>query len=138
MSAHGQRWIGVLAIEGVPTEGADGRLIEPEAITWTDRPMPLPLLHRPEAGDPEFMTVCGSIDHVQRVGSELRASGHYWGPRVPDHTQQPVAVQVLIDSEHVGNERVTLRAGRLLGATLVDHALWPEVYITIGDGGADD
>lgn len=64
-----RKWAGVLAIEGQQT--GDGRIIAEGAITWVDPPLPLKVQHDGDGPD----VLIGTIDTIERVGTEIRATG---------------------------------------------------------------
>jgi hypothetical protein len=68
-------WNGVLAVEGITT--GDGREFAPDALTWRDLPVPLRWNKEDShGGAPHTVAVnVGRIDSIERVGSELRATG---------------------------------------------------------------
>lgn len=61
-------WEAVLIQEGIPT--ADGRLIEHNALTWRETPLPLNINHGNDVSD-----VVGRIDAIWRDSDTIRARG---------------------------------------------------------------
>lgn len=79
-----ERWEAVLILEGVRTE--DHRMIADNGLSWRD--LPLPLMFQPTSAhggfEPGVAHLAGSIETIERVGSEIRGSGTFdlggeWG-----------------------------------------------------------
>lgn len=68
----GQKWEGVLTIEGVPT--GDGRMFEVGAVRWEQLPVPLRWV-REDVGEHLNAVVVGRIDQVWRDGGLIMGRG---------------------------------------------------------------
>lgn len=70
------QWRGVLVIEGTPT--GDGREFAPDALTWTDPPLPLRWQKESAHGGTNDITVrVGSITRVWRDGANIMGEGTF-------------------------------------------------------------
>jgi 2'-5' RNA ligase len=67
-------WEGVLIVEGLPS--GDGRMIDKEALTWRDLPIPL-MLQTINAGGHDGAVIAGSIHEVERRGHEIIGRGYF-------------------------------------------------------------
>lgn len=72
-------WEGILTIEGI--ESGDGRMIELEALTWRELPLPLMMMTRnPEGGGGhDGAELCGTIEWMERRESEIEGLTEIWG-----------------------------------------------------------
>lgn len=65
-------WHAVLLVEGVPT--GDGRIADPDSITWRELPLPLMAIDRTTNGHDDARLV-GQITSIERIGAEIHAYG---------------------------------------------------------------
>jgi hypothetical protein len=70
------QWEGVLIVEGMLS--GDNRLIEENALSWRDLPIPLMAMFRnPDGGEGhDGAELCGAIEWVDRRGAEIWGGGH--------------------------------------------------------------
>ena len=128
-SAAWSAWTGVLAIEN--ELAADGRSIEPGALTWPMMPAPL---FRMVGNESEYV---GTIQQIRRIDGRLEASG-----RIAGYAEGEVlAVHMHIDAQGVrpndrGADPRRIHGGSIVGARLADSPNWPDAVITIGEGEA--
>lgn len=148
------RFTAVLIPEGV--ESGDGRMVQQGALTWRDLPLPLMGLDATTA-EHEQAVVIGSIDTIERVGSEIHGSGpwaagvdanrirgliragHLRGVSVDMddleyEIRMPMNEEVVEDGDELvipmGGERMVVSAGRIMGATVVPFPAFQEAFIT--------
>jgi hypothetical protein len=133
------RWIGVLAVEGAPTE--DGRLILPEAMTWDIPAEGLSLLDGPLGANPG---VVGTITSVCRYGPLVVGQG--WIEAKPSVTGIAITLdRAILDHEYPAPApdstweqlvawnpgRMTVATGVLVGAVLCVRPSWPAARLTV-------
>jgi hypothetical protein len=153
--------IPVAALENVPT--GDGRIIQPDALTWRTPPLPLMGL-KTSPHDPSGMSsndpavLIGRIEEVARDGQTIVMSGHLLntpeGMDFANILEQMGRMGLSID---VGSAEVTvtadpagpgepgapdvfdvplmeqLTAGEIMGATVCPFAAFAGAYIVLGD-----
>jgi len=67
-------WEGVLIVEGLPS--GDGRMIDTDALTWRDLPVPL-MLQTINAAGHDGAVIAGSIHEIERKGHEVIGRGYF-------------------------------------------------------------
>jgi hypothetical protein len=134
-------WYGVLAPEGAWS--GDGRRFLPNSLTHRDLPMPLAWQKFTEAGHDGGVTVA-KIETIERVGSEMRASGHF--------LQTPEADEVIgllgefgkfgisVDADNAEytfdddeGHRHSYSAARISAAAIVAIPAFAEAFISLGE-----
>lgn len=106
-------WSGTIAIEDVTS--VDGRLIEPDALTWPKGPVPL-------IGDD--WTLVGRVDWIGRDGDVVMASGVWFGRPAPGRNLN-------IQLRDVGDVRGGVFKQGLISAVYVTTGApaWPECQL---------
>lgn len=90
-TSTGQAFNAVLIIEGERT--TDDREIQPGALSW--RELPIPITNAEMTGEDHQGVVVGRIETIQRVGSEIRATGVFdLGSEAGRETARLVAEQL--------------------------------------------
>lgn len=134
-------WHGVLAPEGAWS--GDGRRFLPNSLTHRDLPMPLAWQKFTEPGHDGGVTVA-KIETIERVGSEMQASGHF--------LQTPEADEVIgllsefgkfgisVDADNAEytfdddeGHRHSYSAARISAAAIVAIPAFAEAYICLGE-----
>jgi hypothetical protein len=152
--------IPVGVIEGQPT--GDGRVIEPNALTWRAPPLPLMGLdtspHDPSGFSPNDPAVmCGRIDSLTRVPGEggtqvIMANGFYFanddGMHFADLTDSMgrcgISADISVGESNItaeigedgfpANEQLVLLSGEIAGFTQCPFPAFTGCYIVLGDG----
>jgi 2'-5' RNA ligase len=73
-ASNDYEWEGVLIVEGLPS--GDGRMIDEEALTWRDLPVPL-MLQTINAAGHDGAVIAGSIHEIERKGHEIIGRGNF-------------------------------------------------------------
>lgn len=154
--AAGYQWAAVLIPEGVPS--GDGRMIDPEALTWRELPLPL-MLQTVNAEGHSGSVICGSIHEIQRINNNIVGLGNFDpgpdGVRALDlltaGTMRGVSADidsVMMELRDENGRAVTQRqlkaagetglraievlvAGRIMGATICPFPAFQEASITV-------
>lgn len=67
-------WHGVLTVEGIPS--GDKRMFREGSVRWGDLPIPL-TWQKTTAGGHDGSVTVAKIEKIERVGKEIRGSGHF-------------------------------------------------------------
>lgn len=124
---------------------SDGRFITPGALTW--RTLPLPLMFQPtNEGRHQGSVIVGRIETVERVGSEIHATGTFdlgseMGREAARQVRDQIQRWVSVDMEIIEDElledgdsfRQVIHSARLSGATIVVFPAFPSAVIVPGD-----
>ena len=131
----GRRFTSVLAVEGEAT--GDGRFIAPGAVTWANCPLPLDWVPLATEGHDGAMTI-GVLETISRLGSQIVGTGRLLDS-APYDLEELIGEGVVgpsIDPDDVvyevdeANQLSVMTAGRIRGATLVNHPAIVNVSIT--------
>lgn len=102
-------WNGIITVEGVPS--GDGRMIQPEALTWRTLPLPtMSMFKNPDSGASGHAgaELSGRMDWIERRPGANAGTFNLWAGGVLD-----------LESE-AGRETARLMAGRFLRGVSVD------------------
>ena len=143
--------IPVVIIEGVQT--SDGRMVQPEALTWRNPPMPLMGLRETTDYGHTGAVIVGRIDQMWRDGTTISASGHFdtsddgleFARLVEDgmivgvsadiaDTTSEVTVTAIGEDGFPTEVADTITAGEIMGATVCPFPAFAGAYIVLGDG----
>jgi hypothetical protein len=143
-------WRAVLAVEGVET--VDRRYIEPGALTWRELPLTLMGLNVTSVGH-EGAEVAGRIDAITRSGGSIVGEGVFdassfgveMARLVEDGTVRGVSIdlapteveweEVLDDDGEWVGDRLIVKAGVILGATVAPMQAFDEALIEVTASG---
>jgi hypothetical protein len=124
-----RNWTGVIALEGEQTD--DGRLLAPGSLTWDALPLPL----QQRSGADKSAELVGTIEAIERVGSEIHASGRIRGRE----SGQTASIGIEVDAaswdatiHRDGPSLQRLVSGRLRAAMVDGAPAWGDrVSITV-------
>lgn len=153
-------WEGVLIVEGIPS--GDGRMIDQEALTWRELPLPL-MLQTVNAEGHSGAVIAGSIHEIERVGQDIVGRGNFdSGPAgqearrlLSEGTMRGVSADidsVMVDLRDSSGNAVNMEdvlfgeasamevlvQGRIMGATLTPFPAFQEAHIEVLDNAAED
>lgn len=153
-------WEGVLIVEGIPS--GDGRMIDGNALTWRELPVPL-MLQTVNAEGHSGAVICGSIHEIERMGQDIVGRGNFdSGPAgqeakrlLTEGTMRGVSADidsVKVDLRDSGGNSLNMEdvlfgeaqamevlvQGRIMGATLTPFPAFQEAHIEVLDNAAED